>query len=243
MPRVLVIGDAHVDETQDLRRFAALGKKIRADNPDKVLIIGDFLSMNCLSEWDKNKRRKLENLRYKKEITAGNRALDLIGRVDDYIEGNHEERLSRYLDYDPTMEGMAHVPTDLNLSARSVVWHPYKTVHKIDGVGFTHIPINAMGKTIGNPNVAKKALDLFACSIVFGHTHTLDHAGSHRHGSPHYNQALGVGCFFEHIEEYAKGSKTDYWRGVVELNIYSPNRFDFATTSMSQLLKQYGSKR
>lgn len=242
MPRVLVVGDAHVDETQDLRRFAALGRKIREEQPDRVVIIGDFLSMNCLSEWDRNKRKKLENLRYKKETDAGNKALDLAGLRpgDEYIEGNHEDRLTRYLDGDPTFEGMADIQKDLHLKDRGILWTPYKKVLDIEGVSFTHIPINAGGKAIGNPNVATKALKMFGGSVVFGHTHTLDHAAEHRHGSPHLNQALSVGCFFEHIDDYAVGSMTNYWRGLVDLNIYHRNRFDIRTTSMSQLLQMYG---
>ena len=109
----------------------------------------------------------------------------------------------------------------------------------VNGVAFTHVPINASGKPISNPTVAQKALRLYGTSIVFGHTHTLDHAAEHRHGTPHLNQALCVGCFFEHVDEYAVGSKTDYWRGIIVLTIYSPNRFDVETYSMSRLLKDY----
>jgi predicted phosphodiesterase len=242
--RVLVVGDAHVDEQQKLDRFAALGRKIVAEKPDAVVLIGDVLSLNCLSEWDRNKRAKMENLRYGLEIGAGNKALDLAclpkGKTI-YIEGNHEDRLTRYLDHDPTFAGMVGLPKDLFLAERGIKWVPYKEVHQIDGVSFTHIPIAGNGKPIGNPNVAQKALRLFHNSVVFGHTHTLDFAAEHRHGSPHLNQSLAVGCFFEHVDDYAKGSLTNYWRGLVDLSIYHNNRFDVRTTSMSQLYKQYGS--
>lgn len=246
MPRVLVVGDAHVDEFQSLDRFKALGNRIAQTQPDYVVIIGDFLSLNCLSAWDKNKRQKMENKRYHLEVAAGNRALDLLGLDGTqkcqvvYVEGNHEDRLSRYLAHDPTFEGFACLPQDLRLDERGIEWVPYKEVYKIGGVSFTHIPINSVGKPIGNPNVAYKALRLFNNSVVFGHTHTLDHAAEHRHGGPHLNQSLSVGCFFEHVDEYAQGSLTNYWRGVVELDIYDTNRFDIHTQSMRQLLNQYG---
>jgi predicted phosphodiesterase len=248
MPRVLVIGDSHVDENQNLYRFAALGAKIKAECYDYVVIIGDFLSFNCLSDWDRNKRLKMENKRYFLEIQAGNCALDLLGFDGKqkckvvYVEGNHEERLPRYLAHDPTFSGFASLYKDLKLDVRNITFVPYKEVYTIKGVSFTHIPIASNGKPVGNPNVAQKALKLFATSIVFGHTHTLDHAAEHRHGAPHLNQALSVGCFFEHVDEYAQGSLTNYWRGVVDLNIYSDNRFDFQTTSMRQLFQTYGSK-
>ncbi len=259
MSKVLVIGDAHIDEEQSLDRFDALGQYIVDNKPDEVVIIGDFLSFNCLSEWDKNKRKQMENKRYISETTAGNTALDaMMGPTDEwnksrkaqkkalylpnktYIKGNHEDRLDRYLDHDPVFEGAVSLEKDLDLEARGWKVVGYKEVHNIQGVSFTHIPIASNGKAIGNPNVAQKALRLFGNSVVFGHTHTLDHAAEHRHGSPHLNQSLSVGCFFEHVDEYAQGSMTNYWRGIVSLDIYSENRFDINTLSMRQLKDRYG---
>lgn len=242
--RILVVGDAHVDDSQNLKRFGLANKLIKAEKPDALVIIGDFLSMNCLSEWDRNKRAKMENKRYDNEIKAGNLALDrLLAGVPkmqlEFIEGNHEERLTRYLDIDPTFAGRVGIPADLALKARGFVWTPYKQVRTINGISFTHIPCSGNGKAIGNPNVAQKALKLFHNSVVFGHTHTLDHAAEHRHGSPHLNQALSVGCFFEHVDEYAVGSKTDYWRGLVLLDSYKQNRFDIQTFSLGRMERMF----
>ena len=147
------------------------------------------------------------------------------------------------MDTDPTFLGTVSIERDLKLVERGYIVVPYKDVYYVNGVGFTHCPISGMGRSISNPTVTQKALKLFAHSVVFGHTHTLDHSAEHRHGAPHLNQALCVGCFFEHVDDYAVGSKTDYWRGLVDLNIYSPNRFDFATTSMARLYAQYGDKK
>lgn len=242
--RLLIVGDAHVDETQSLRRFKLANKLIKAEEPDGIIIIGDFLSMNCLSEWDRNKRMKMEGKRYGNEISAGNRALDMM--LDGtkcssirYIEGNHEDRLTRYFDTDPSFEGWNSIPQDLALRSRGILWTPYKEVYTAHGISFTHIPTSGNGKPIGNPNVAQKALKLFHNSVVFGHTHTLDHAAEHRHGSPHLNQALSVGCFFEHVDEYAVGSKTDYWRGLVILDCYKPNRFDVETFALGRLERMF----
>lgn len=204
--------------------------------------------MDCLSEWDKNKRKKMENRRYELEISAGNNALDMLLRdyklMDPkpklvYVKGNHENRLDRYLDYDPTFEGHVSIEKDLYLKERGFTVVEYKDNYNVNGVSFTHIPITGIGKPIGNPNVARKALQLYHNSVVFGHTHTLDHGAEHRQNAPHLNQALCVGCFFEHVDDYAVGSKTDYWRGLVTVNMAGPNRFDIETISLSKLLKDY----
>lgn len=243
--KILVMGDAHVDETQNLKRFRLANGLIKSERPDALVIIGDFLSMNCLSDWDRNKRALMEGLRYDAEIKAGNKALDaLLAGVTHkmekhFIEGNHEDRLTRYLDIDPTFEGRVGIYQDLDLKSRGFSWTPYKQVRTVNGISFTHIPCSGNGKAIGNPNVASKALKLFHNSVVFGHTHTLDHAAEHRHGSPHLNQALSVGCFFEHVDAYAVGSKTDYWRGLVLLDSYKPNRFDVDTYALGRLERLY----
>ena len=244
--RVLIIGDSHTAPEQDLRRFKALGNYIKSVQPDVIVDIGDFLTLDSLSAWDKDKRKKMEGRRYAKEIEAGNRALDYIQNVPKNtkrrikIKGNHEERLDRYLDHDPTFAGQVSLEKDLDLKARGFEVVEYKDCIDIDGVSFTHVPISGTGKPIGEPNVTRKALALYNNSVVFGHCHTLSHSAEHRTNAPHLNQALSAGCFFEHVDDYAKGSKTDYWRGVVLLNIYHKNRFDFQTTSMSNLLKKYG---
>lgn len=261
MPKLCIVGDAHVDEVQSLDRFNWLGKHIAATRPDYVVIIGDFLSMNCLSEWDRNKRAVMEGKRYHSEIRAGNLALNnmlnpiwhlnvtlkkskkaLYEPKLIYIMGNHEDRLDRYLEKDPTFLGTIDIKKDLLLKERGFEVVEYKDVWTLNGVSYTHIPISGGGKAIGNPTVCQKALKLFSGSVVFGHTHTLDHAAEHRHGADHLSQALCVGCYFEHVDDYAVGSKTDYWRGIVDLNNYSEGRFDFSTISMSQMKEKYGDK-
>jgi len=245
--KVLVIGDSHVDENQKLDRFTALNNVIKnTEGLTHVISIGDFLSLNALSGWDRNKRLLMEDRRYHLEIRAGREALEQMqyGLEDTdltwiYVEGNHEDRATRYCEEHPEMQGTVDVRAGLKLDNRGWKWVPYKTNYNLNGVSFTHIPINGAGKAIGNPNVAHKALQLYHNSVVFGHTHTLDIAGLHRQNAPHLNQALSVGCFFEHIDEYAKGSMTNYWRGVVILDMYSRNRFDIHTMSMSQV-KSYG---
>lgn len=242
--KVLVVGDPHVSDNQNLRRFDALNRYIKAHKPDMVILMGDFLTLDCLSEWDRNKRKKMEQRRYSKEIDAGNDALNRLqkgirGVQWHYLKGNHENRFDRYMDLDPTFDGQVSIEKDLQLKERGFTVTEYKENLNVDGISFTHIPIMGNGKPIGGPNVARKALSLYHNSSVFGHTHTLDHCAEHRQNAPHLNQALCVGCFFEHIDDYAVGSKTDYWRGVVMLNIYHHNRFDFSTCSMSNLLREY----
>jgi hypothetical protein len=227
-----------------LRRFLWLRRLIREVKPDKVISIGDFVTMDCLSEWDRDKRKKMEGRRYRDDIDCGRAALDVLQKGNRnsniewvYIEGNHEERLARYLDRDPTFDGVVGVHKDL---CADWTWVPYRTNYMVEGTAYTHIPMNAMNKPAGGKYVVQKALDLYSCSVVFGHTHNLSVGCSYRHVGAHLQQALNIGCFFEGVDDYAVGSLTTYWRGVVVLDHYSTNRFDFETISLGRLKKEYG---
>lgn len=249
----LVIGDAHVAPNQNLRRFIWANKYVRflqqKQDGLRLVIIGDFLTMDSLSAWDKDKRKKMEGRRYQADIDCGKEALNyLLEGVDKeveivYTEGNHEERTARYVDYHPELDGKLSVEQDLLTSIReegyTVHYVPYKEDWTFKGVSFTHVPIQESGKPIGGKTATQKALSIYNNSVVFGHTHKFDVACEHRHNAAHLNQAINVGCFFEHVDEYAKGSITSYWRGLVLLDHYSTNRVDITTLSLGNLQSYY----
>ena len=257
--KTLIVGDCHVDDHQDLSRFEPLGNLIVEEQPEEIIIMGDFLTMHCFSAWDKDKRKKMEGVRRSNEIQAANTALDMmldplrklqaIQRKKKkkvyspnliYLEGNHEDREIRYLDYYPELIGTVDYKRDLKLQKRGFKHIAYKDYYFINGVGFTHIPMTKAGRGISSAQYMQQSLHLHAHSVVFAHTHELRTQGEHRHGATHFNQSLNVGCFFEHVDDYALGSKTDYWRGVILMDIYDTNRFDFNTISMSNLRRTYG---
>lgn len=228
-----------------------MGKLIKDVNPQRVLFIGDFLTFDSLSDWDKNKRLKMEGRRYQKDVDAGRKFLDLMFdeleplansklNYPQFIlcEGNHEDRLRRYLDYDPTFSGSVDYLSDVGIRGWRII--PYKEYYKYKGVYFTHIPINEAGKPIGGKYVTSKALDIVSDNVVFGHTHKLSSSCVHRHGAKHLTQALNVGCYFEHVDDYALGSVTSYWRGLVLVDHYENGSFDWQPIRMGRLKKIYG---
>lgn len=245
----LVIGDAHIAPNQNLRRFVWANQLVHDLMPNRIVIIGDFVTMDSLSAWDSDKRKLMEGRRYHMDIDAGKAALSmLLDGVDKcvdivYTEGNHENRTDRYLEYHPELDGQVDIERDLLRDIREegfkVEYIKYKQDWTYKGVSFTHVPIQENGKPVGGKYAVQKALAVYHNSVVFGHTHKLDTAGEHRHNALHLNQALNVGCFFEHVDEYAKGSVTSYWRGLVLLDHYSENRFDFATYSLGRLRDVY----
>lgn len=192
MNKILVIGDCHVDDEQSLDRFDLLGKFIVKHKPTHIVFIGDFLTLNCLSAWDKDKRLKMEGKRYKAEIDAGNEALDRTfapmleynkerrKRKEKqykpkliYIEGNHEDRLTRYLERDPTFLGWVDIANNLKLKQRGFEFISYREYCYIGGIGFTHIPFNKINPISGQ-DITRKASMVTVDSVVFGHCFSSD---------------------------------------------------------------------
>lgn len=245
----LVVGDAHVAPDQNLRRFDWANRYIHSlgEQLKRIVIIGDFLTLDCFSEWDKDKRKKMEGRRYANDVDAGRSALwRMLDGVPSTLpivvtEGNHEERAKRYIDYHPELSGVVNVEFDLLYALpHQFEYIPYKQDWSYKGVSFTHVPIQENGKPVAGKYATVKALSLYHNSVVFGHTHKLDLACEHRHNSAHLNQAVNVGCFFEHVDEYAKGSVTSYWRGLVLLDHYAFNRVDVTTVSLGSLKRLFG---
>jgi len=242
---VLAVGDVHIAQGQDVSRADLLGKTIRELKPKEVVFIGDFMTFDAFSNWDKDKRKLMENRRYEKEIAKGCEFIDRMkkhaGKYQPeytFVEGNHEDRVSRYLDTKPELCGAINYRRDLGIQDWKFV--PYKEYTYIHGIGYTHIPISEAGKPIGGRYVSQKALDLHQGSVIFGHTHKLQTASVCRHGSPHLSQALNIGCFFNHVDAYAIGSVTSYWRGLVYIDHYKKGRFGWTPLSMGKLRQRYG---
>lgn len=258
MLKILVVGDCHVEVGESIERFRCLGKFLEERKPDIVVLIGDFLTLDCLSSWNENKRLTMEGQRYSKEMALGRKALtylfEEVGKYNQrqkknrkpkyhprfiYIEGNHEQRLRRYVDQHPELEGMLDVYKDLGLDAYKAEWVSYEDYILINGIQFCHIPFAKNGKPAGRQAICKQALELSAQSVVFGHTHKWGAENIHRTGGKHLQQALNVGCFFEHQPDYVAGAPSDYWKGVVMLSSYSEQRFDVETIALSRLKQEY----
>jgi hypothetical protein len=256
--RILVVGDAHVDEHKNNNRFEWLGGMIVDRLPEHIVLMGDFLTFNCFSNWDMNKRALMEGRRYALEIASGNQALDLMlsqiitlnkslakrrkakyNPHIHYLMGNHEDRLDRYLMDKPEIQGTMSVQKDLKLDERNIQVTAYKKYHYINGIGFTHVPFNK-AKAISGNDITRKAQMVTIKSCVFGHTHELHTSNRHTEGMDSLQQTLNVGCFFEENEEYVAGLLTQYWKGVVLLTSYKPGRFDMETISMGRLKRMYG---
>lgn len=255
----LVIADAHVEPGQNQDRFDFLGEFIVEHRPTAIVSLGDFVSMGSLSEWDKNKNLIMEGKRFKHDIEAG---VDAVRRMFSpllmlqskqrmfkkklyipkvvWIDGNHEDRINRYVEQNAEMEGYIngfynYVEDIIKTCSDQVFYIKYKDYLtyscKETSISFLHAPINAAGKPISGEFVCRRALDLFNNHVVFGHSHSFRVESRFRHGGDGnlVKQAVSCGCFFDETPEYAIGAANNYFPCIVGIDVRSDGLLDIKT--------------
>ena len=210
----LVVPDCHVGPNQDLSRFVSLNNLILNKQPTNIIFMGDFITLESLSNWDLNKAGIMEGRRYQEDINSGIKALKLcLKDVKEtynpnliFIKGNHENRLDRYLDSKPELKQHLDLNKDLKLKEfgfDSIV--EYKEYCDIMGTLFTHSPMNAANQCVSGKFAIHRAAEMTHTSLVFGHCHRKETVNFYRHGADDITQVLTCGAFFEHTDSYAYG--------------------------------------
>ena len=74
--KICVIPDTQVKPDVPLDHLLYAGRYIASKKPDVIVMIGDWGDMESLCSYDKGKA-SFEGRRYKKDIDAGNLAMDL----------------------------------------------------------------------------------------------------------------------------------------------------------------------
>ncbi len=166
----LIVPDVHAPY-HDRRAWELMLSVARELRPETIVVIGDLVDFYSVSAHSKDPNRafKLEA-----EVESG---VALLGQLDDlgatkkvFTEGNHENRLERYLrDKAPELYGMAALSDFLVLEENGWVLVPYQQHIKLGKVYYTH----DAGKT--GRYSTYQTLDAFQHSVVFGHSHRMSY--------------------------------------------------------------------
>jgi len=234
----IAVGDPHAEPGNNNDRFTALGNFIAETQPDNIVQMGDFMTLDSISTHNTKVPLKREGLRLVDDLEAG---MDAYQRMMvptrvlnktftknkkkkytpglQWLNGNHEDRVMRYISEAPELLGLVDTNLVLNLEADGWSVHKYREYAFVEGVGFTHIPMNKrVNQPIGGEYVARRAADMHAFDVVFGHTHRLGIHGSKRQGAA-VNYGINCGWFGDFPPEYVKGNEenVDWWEGIVHL--------------------------
>jgi UDP-2,3-diacylglucosamine pyrophosphatase LpxH len=100
-------GDIHLEYDYDMNDniYARLFVEfIRKYSPDLVVLNGDIMDLNCISDFNKSKPKNIEGSRLKADFEVTNKFIRSFRdhtRKIVYIEGNHEERIGRAIASNP----------------------------------------------------------------------------------------------------------------------------------------------
>lgn len=184
--RILVIPDMHVPY-HDARVWATILAAVKASKPETIVIIGDFADCYAVSSHPKSLDRKAD---FAAEIDVVNTELDRLQKVAGpecriiFCEGNHEDRITRYLQSRAPELGGLHGMRAAGLFRardRGIAWVPYRRHIKIGRCSFTH-DVGRCGV-----NTARQSLIDFGGNLVVGH--------SHRGGVAYQGEAKGANHF------------------------------------------------
>lgn len=168
LTRILVVPDAHHPYV-DKRAWACVLKVRNQLQPERTVIIGDFSDFYAVSAHTLDPRRRHPE-QFKYELELSNEAADELGAAGsgpvDFVEGNHETRLTRFVAaHAPMLNGMLSAREALRIDARGWSWTPYKQTLCIGEMNFTHDVERA------GVNATRQSLIDFGHNITIGHTH------------------------------------------------------------------------
>lgn len=237
MVSTLIFADAHVEPNQPLTRFEKCAKLIVDRKPDRIVQLGDFVSMSSISGWDMSKRLMMEGRRYQEDVEAGREAINLLFSELDclqkrqrvhkqklyspkvlWMEGNHEDRLYRYLEQNPELDGALDLAQDLGLIARGIIPFQYRERVVMNGVNYLHAPLAGNNQPLSGLHIPHKALQKFNGHVVFGHYHRSEIANIKRTDAETVQRAIICPSFIgEHPHYLSVNAPAVIDRGVILL--------------------------
>ena len=250
--KICVIPDTQVKPDVKIDHLLYAGKYIASKKPDVVVHLGDHWDMESLCSYDKNKT-SFEGRRYKKDIDAGNLAMDLflqpiktererlkVNKKKQwkprmvFTIGNHEQRIERAIENDCILEDTIGYQ-DLNLSDWEV--YDYLKPVVIEGIAFAHFfTTGVMGRPCSS---ARAMLQKKLMSTVMGHVQQRDIAYAQKADNTRIT-GLFAGMFTQHDEAYLGNQGNSAWNGIWMLNEVNNGQFDELPVSLNYLKNKYG---
>jgi hypothetical protein len=216
--KVVLLPDIHYPHYEQ-RVMDAVDEFIIDYEPDELVYMGDQISLDCISFWNKRKPLLKEGQRLLKDFEGFNEQIlinheNITGpetkRV--FMIGNHEQRIKWYNEEHPELEGFVDLERHLQLEARGYEIIPFNEIYQLGKLSVIH-------GYYWNKYHAAKTLEAFEGNVVYAHVHNpqmyakvspIDRKG--------YHTATSLGCLCNIKPDYHKNAP-NFWInqfGVVE---------------------------
>ena len=216
--KTVLLPDIHHPHYEE-RTMDCVNQFICDYDPDELVYMGDQLSLDCISFWNRNRPLLKEGQRLIKDYNDFNKDIlkvhENITRDDirrTFMIGNHEHRINAYVEKNPELEDFIDIVRHLELAERDYKIIPYNAVHKVG-------KLNVIHGYYWNVYHAKKTVDVFEGNIVYAHVHNpqmyvkispIDQKG--------YHMATSLPCLCNIKPDYKKNAP-NFWVngfGIVE---------------------------
>lgn len=251
----LVIPDQHAHPDFHNERADLLGRLILDLKPDVLVNLGDAADMASLSLYDKGKA-SFFGKNYSADIETH---LDFQERMwapllkakkrkpySIFLEGNHEHRIKRLLDYEPHLSGhkygVSFRDLDLDRFYSTVVEYDGSSPGLItqDGIDYSHyVPSGISGRSLQSIHHAFDLTRKRFTSTTVGHSHLFDYHVS-RDSAGRTRMGLVAGVFQDYVSTWA-GPVCNHWTsGVCIKRGVEGGCYDLEFISLKRLKDVYG---
>lgn len=246
--RHLFIPDTQVQPGQKVSHIEALGNYIAEWKPNVIVIAGDWFDMKALCVYDRD-LADVTQRRYQADVDSGVDALMSLMKPWArnkkykprliYTLGNHEERVLRLLDAQPTLRGAVTLPWE---AASNNGWevYPYLKPVTVDGISYCHLFCKSANGLVTNtkwgaPNARTQVLRELRSSTA-GHKPGLDFHCQPTSSGRIYG--LIAGSFYQG-EDWTGPQGAASWRGVVMKHEVRKGQYDPMFVSLNYLLRKW----
>jgi hypothetical protein len=222
--RVALLADIHYPGV-DWPSMYAVNEWLADYQPDTIVYMGDQLSLDVISTWNKNKPLLREGQRLAEDYAGFDEAIlqeheRIVPKAKRvWLDGNHEERVNWYLQSNPEMMGFIEPHRVLKLEERGYEYLSYNKIYKLGKLNICH-------GFFYNIHHAAKTVNVFESSVAYAHVHT---AQSFTKMSPldsdNYHQATCIPCLSNTKPDYKANAPTRWINGFGIVEIINANRF------------------
>ncbi len=210
---------------------------------DEIIQIGDFMDFDCISSYNIGHLKTISGKTLKKDYDAGNKILDRWAKLAPkskitILEGNHDERIARYIDANPQLAGTVDVPESLHFERRGINWVPFWSKGEHYKVGNAHF-IHGL---YTNEHHAKKHVSRWGVNLFYGHTHDVQCFPLVLQGEDKTIVGQSLGCLCRYDQAYIQGKPTNWQQAFATFHFFGDGFFTYHVTRVFKHRFWYGGK-
>lgn len=214
-------------------------KIVKWYQPQETIILGDFADCAPVSHWNRKNLEARKTLNMASDFRLCNRILDEIQKDSKrliYLEGNHENWLEQAMQETPELRGLLDLDVNLGFEEREVEFLRYNQLYTLGKLNFTHGIYTCQ-------HHAKKHVESFGCSIVYGHLHDVQ---LHVKVSPvdveDKHLGLSLGCLAGKNPEFMRNRPNNWCHCIGVGCVRSDGTFNIDPVIISQGVATYAGK-